>query len=88
MKTKDRLIRIPSSKYLFAQLVAIGCPECNMNGLSRARAVIGFLYVFGTDMIMLGTSHIMQFEGAIIDILAATVSMGLTGGVVGWMLGR
>ena len=53
-----------------------------------AGAVIGFLYVFGTDMIMLGTSHIMQFEGAIIDILAATVSMGLTGGVIGWMLGR
>ncbi|HKK88639.1 MAG TPA: hypothetical protein VJ917_07295 [Saprospiraceae bacterium] len=53
-----------------------------------AGGAIGFLSVFGSDLIMLGTTHLMQVEGVIIDIIAGTVSMGLTGGVVGWMLGR
>jgi len=55
---------------------------------AKAGAVIGLLVAFANNMIMLGTTHIMQPTGAIIDILASAVSMGLTGGFVGWWLGR
>lgn len=55
---------------------------------AKAGAVIGFLMTFATDMIMLGTSHLMNTTGAVIDIVAGTVAMAITGGVVGWWLGR
>ena len=55
---------------------------------AKAGAVIGLLVSFANNMIMLGTTHLMQPTGAIIDILASVVSMGITGGVVGWWLGR
>lgn len=55
---------------------------------AKAGAMIGFLFSFANDFIMLGTSHLMNTNGAIIDIVAATVSMAITGGVVAWWLGR
>jgi len=55
---------------------------------AKAGAMIGFLFTFATDLILLGTTHLMNTTGAIIDIVAATVSMAITGGVVAWWLGR
>ncbi len=54
----------------------------------KAGAVIGFLFSMTGNMIQLGTTHIVTPTGAIIDVLGVIVSMGITGGVVGWWLGR
>ena len=55
---------------------------------AKAGAMIGFLTSFAYDLITLGTTHLMQPMGAVIDIVASIVSMAITGGVVGWWLGR
>jgi hypothetical protein len=55
---------------------------------AKAGSAIGFLVAFANNMIMLGTTHIMQPTGAIIDIIASAISMGFIGGFIGWWLGR
>jgi len=37
---------------------------------------------------MLGRNHLKNTTYAIIDIIGATVSMAINGGVAGWWLGR
>lgn len=55
---------------------------------AKAGAVLGFLIAFTYDMINLGSTHISNTLGAIVDVLAMTVVTAIVGGIVGWMLGR
>lgn len=94
MRSDDEMLHIPLAVghlglgFLLAIIYGRWASISTFSTGMIAGAVIGFLTTFGADMIALGTTHLIEMEGAIIDILAATVSMGITGGVVGWMLGR
>ena len=55
---------------------------------AKAGAVIGGLMTIFFDMVMLATTHISTPTGAVVDIVASIVSSAITGGVIGWYLGR
>jgi uncharacterized membrane protein len=55
---------------------------------AKAGAMIGFLISLTYDMINLGTTHLSNTTGAIVNIIAMTVVTSIVGGVVAWMLGR
>lgn len=55
---------------------------------AKAGAVIGFLIVTAHDLMNYGMSNLADLTATIVDILLATVIAAITGGVVGWMLGR
>ncbi len=55
---------------------------------AKAGAVIGLLMALYYDLVMLGTTNLMTLNGALVDVLANVVVMGIVGGVVGWFLGR
>jgi hypothetical protein len=54
----------------------------------KAGGTIGFLISAAYTMINLGSTHIMNPTGSITDIVVQTFSFAITGGVVGWFLGR
>ncbi|MDX1941469.1 MAG: DUF2177 family protein [Saprospiraceae bacterium] len=58
-----------------------------MTGL-KAGAVIGILAVLAFDLSMFGTMNGMNLTGVVVDVFVGTVMTAVTGGVVGWMLGR
>lgn len=55
---------------------------------AQAGAIIGALMALGIDFTMFGTMNISNLTATIVDVLVATVMMAITGGVVGWVLGR
>ncbi len=55
---------------------------------AKAGAILGFLIALTYSMINLGTTHIMNTTGAISDVIASTILSAITGGAVGWFLGR
>lgn len=55
---------------------------------AKAGAVLGFLFGFTSDMIMYGSTNIMNLTGTIVDIVAMTIIGAIVGGVVALMLGR
>ncbi|HCK20824.1 MAG TPA: hypothetical protein DHW15_01255 [Bacteroidetes bacterium] len=54
----------------------------------QAGAMIGLIIGFGYDMIAFGTTNTMDLTAALVDPFVTAVMLGVTGGVVGWMLGR
>ncbi|MBK7869861.1 MAG: DUF2177 family protein [Saprospiraceae bacterium] len=58
-----------------------------MTGL-KAGAIIGLLATLSWDLTMFGTMNGMNLTGVIVDVLVGTAMTAVTGGVVGWMLGR
>lgn len=55
---------------------------------AKAGAVIGLLVAVTSDMIALGTTHISNTTGAIVDIIVMTAIAAIVGASVGWFLGR
>ncbi len=54
----------------------------------KGGAMIGLILGYAYDLIMYGTTNIMNLTAALVDPLIAAVMMGLAGGVIGWVLGR
>lgn len=54
----------------------------------KAGLIIGFLMVAGYDLVQYSTSTIMSFTGTLVDIVVYTIMLGITGGVIGLVLGR
>ena len=54
----------------------------------KAGAIIGLLMGLAFNFTMYGTSNIMNMTSALVDPFVAAVMMGITGGVIGVMLGR
>ncbi|MBK8296972.1 MAG: DUF1761 domain-containing protein [Saprospiraceae bacterium] len=57
-------------------------------GGAKAGAIIGFLFSFGWDMLMYGTTNCMQMSGALLDVMISTIMWAISAGLVGWWLGR
>ena len=55
---------------------------------AKAGAILGLLIGASFDLIQLGSTHITNATGVVVDIIAITVASAITGGVVAWMLGR
>jgi phage-related minor tail protein len=55
---------------------------------AKAGAVLGGLMALYFDLMMLATTHIMTPTGAVVDIIANVVVTAITGGAIGWYLGR
>ncbi len=55
---------------------------------AKAGAVIGFLVAMTHDMINLASTHIMNSNGAIANVVVMTIVAAIVGGVVAWFLGR
>lgn len=54
----------------------------------QAGATIGLIIGFAYDLTMYGTSNTMNLTAALIDPFASAILMGITGGVIGYVLGR
>ncbi len=54
----------------------------------KAGSVIGLIIGFGIDLTMYGTTHIMNLTGTLVDPFIVAVMMGLSGGVIGMVLGK
>lgn len=54
----------------------------------KAGATIGLILGFGVDLTLHGTSNIMNLTGALVDPLVIAFMMGVTGGVIGTILGK
>lgn len=55
---------------------------------AKAGALIGALDGLAFDMIQLGSTHVSNLTGALVDVVVLTVVSAITGGVVGWFFGR
>jgi len=55
---------------------------------ASAGALLMGLYALGYDLIMYGTSNMMQLQGVFVDAIIAAVLGALSGAVIGWWLGR
>ena len=54
----------------------------------KAGAIIGLIMGLAFNFTMYGTSNIMNMTSALVDPFVSAVMMSITGGVVGFMLGR
>lgn len=54
----------------------------------KAGAIIGLILGFGFNLTMYATTNMMNLTGALVDPFVSMIMMGITGGVIGVMLGR
>lgn len=54
----------------------------------KAGAIIGLILGYAYDLLMYSTTHIMDLTSTLVDPLVTAVMMGVTGGVIGIVLGR
>lgn len=54
----------------------------------KTGAVLGLILGLSFNLSMYGTSNIMNLTATLVDPLVSTAMMAITGGVVGFMLGR
>jgi hypothetical protein len=54
----------------------------------QAGVTIGLILGFGFDLTMYGTSNLMNLTSTLVDPLVIAAMMGLTGGVIGMVLGK
>jgi uncharacterized membrane-anchored protein YitT (DUF2179 family) len=58
-----------------------------MGGL-QAGMTLGLIIAIAMDLMFYSMADMMTMTGYIVDILVTTVMWGITGGVIGWFLGR
>lgn len=54
----------------------------------QAGATIGLILGFGFDLTMYGTSNMMNLTATLVDPLVIAAMMGITGGVIGMVIGK
>ena len=54
---------------------------------AMAGAVIGFLTGSAYDLIMYGTTNMMNLTGTLVDIVITTISTAIAAGIIGWYYG-
>ena len=55
---------------------------------AKSGALLGFLIGASFDLIQLGSTHIPNLTGIVVDIVVMTIVSAIVGGVVGWFFGR
>ena len=74
--------------YLLVYIFGNWANITTFGGGVKAGAIIGFIMSLGFGLNMYGTTNISNLTATLADPFVMAVMMGLTGGVVGWMLGR
>lgn len=74
--------------FLYAYIFGKWANITNPGTGAKAAAIIGLMMAGAWDLTMYGTTHLMNLNGTIIDILASTVVSAIIGAVAAWMLGR
>lgn len=54
----------------------------------KAGAMLGLILGLGFNLTMYGTSNMMNLTAALVDPIVFMIMMGITGGVIGMMLGK
>jgi len=93
MKDSPDLIHLALGQIAWAALLALVIGKWARTGGVAAGAGIGaqvgVLMILGFDLTMFATSNVMtDFSVVIVDVIAGTALMALTGAAVGWVLGR
>ncbi len=74
--------------YLLVYIFGNWANVTTFSGGLKAGAIIGFIMSLGISLNMYGTTHISDLTSTLVDPIVMSVMMSLTGGVVGWVLGR
>lgn len=74
--------------YLLVYIFGNWANITTFGGGLRAGAIIGFIMSLGISLNMYGTTHISDLTSTLVDPIVMSVMMSLTGGVIGWVLGR
>lgn len=74
--------------YLLVYIFGNWANITTFGGGLKAGAIVGFIMALGFGLNMYGTTHISDLTSTLVDSLVMAVMMGLTGGAVGWVLGR
>jgi len=74
--------------YLLVYVFGNWAQVSTFGGGFKGGAMIGLIFGLGYDLTMYGTSNIMNLTATLVDPFVVALMMGLSGGVIGWVLGR
>lgn len=74
--------------YLLVYIFGKWANVTTFSGGLQNGAIIGLIIGFAFDLTMYGTSNLMNLTATLVDPLVTAVMMGVTGGVIGMVLGR
>ena len=74
--------------YLLVYIFGSWANITTFGGGLKAGLMIGLIIGLGFNLNMYGTTNIMNLTGTLVDPIVSAVMMGITGGVVGMMIGR
>ncbi len=74
--------------YLLVYIFGNWANITTFSGGLKAGAIIGFIMSFAISLNMYGTTNISDLTSTLVDPIVMSVMMSLTGGAIGWVLGR
>ncbi len=74
--------------YLLVYIFGNWANITTFGGGLNAGAIIGFIMSLGISLNMYGTTNISDLTSTLVDPVVMSVMLGITGGVIGWVLGR
>jgi hypothetical protein len=74
--------------YLLVYIFGKWANITTFGGGLQAGATIGLIFGLGFDLSMYGTTNIMNLTATLVDPIATAVIMGISGGVIGVVLGK
>ena len=74
--------------YLLVYIFGNWANITTFGGGVKAGAIIGFIMSLGFGLNMYGTTNISNLTATLVDPIVMSVMMSLTGGAIGWVLGR
>ncbi len=74
--------------YLLVYIFGNWANITTFGGGLKAGAIIGFIMSLGISLNMYGTTNISDLTSTLVDPVVMSVMLGITGGVIGWVLGR
>jgi uncharacterized integral membrane protein len=74
--------------YLLVYIFGNWANITTFSGGAKAGAIIGLIMGLGIDLTFYATTNMMNLTATLVDPLVITVMYSITGGVVGWVLGR
>ncbi len=74
--------------YLLVYIFGKWANITSFGGGLQAGAILGLILGFAINLTMYGTTNMMNLTAALVDPFVGAVMMGITGGVIGYVLGR
>ena len=74
--------------YLLVYIFGKWANITSFGGGLKAGAILGLILGFAINLTMYGTTNMMNLTAALVDPFVGAAMMGITGGVIGYVLGR